>query len=76
MTKIVCPICGEESETVKRRHRNTMYVTDDELNYSTSCQTCVDEGWHNFQELWDDIYSDIRASIAAAIRDSHNYYQE
>ena len=62
----VCPHCGERDRTVERRMTNMMYQ-DDEMNYIVSCLSCFDEYCRDYEELFDDIYSDIRASISDAL---------
>jgi len=62
-----CPICEGEKDTVESRHRNTMYQ-DEPSNWLESCKECFDEDWEHFQELWDDINSDVRASCYDALR--------
>lgn len=66
MTLTECPICGRETNTVDKRQRNTMYQ-DEEKNWLVSCAECHAEDCDHFQELWDDINSDIRASVTDAL---------
>lgn len=62
-----CPNCGQDDGTVERRAINTMYQNE-ESNYLISCKQCFDEAWNYYQELWDEIESDQRASCNDALR--------
>jgi len=50
----ICPLCGDVSDTIAKRRRNTAYL-DDKNNWLISCKACFEEDYENFQELWEMI---------------------
>lgn len=58
MNEAICPMCGEECDSVKRRRQNTRYAND-EQNYVTTCKTCFEEIQEHWADMWSDYYSNI-----------------
>ena len=52
---MTCPFCGQESNDVEIRHRNTSYQ-EEPLNYRDSCLRCWEADYSYYQDLWDEYY--------------------
>jgi hypothetical protein len=55
---VTCPCCGELSNTVSRRRRNTQYCQMlDECNWLEACEVCMEQDDEYNADRWEEYYN-------------------
>ena len=63
----ICPYCDIPNNDIEKRRLNTLYV-EEERNFMTSCRKCYDRAYAEYQELWDDYYSNCMQQLNGIVK--------